>query len=140
MIKNKIINFIILISIVTPLLAIHAQTVSQTAPPILQSGAEVNKDIDASAKNMGFNTYPVNQMMWVRTKAINKIITYVLSFIGIIFLINTIIGGFRWMTAGGNEEKITGAKHSINNSFLALLIVLGAYIISKLVLQLLSLF
>ncbi|MDD3284181.1 MAG: hypothetical protein PHZ07_01150 [Patescibacteria group bacterium] len=133
MIKNKIITFIILISISTPLLV-------GAAIPILQSGAEVQKDLDTSAEIQGFNTYSQNEMMSVRMKTINTIISYALSFIGIIFLINIIIGGFKWMTAGGNEEKITSAKHTVNNSILALIIVLGAYIISNLITQLISLF
>lgn len=133
MIKNKIITFIILISITTPLLV-------SAAIPILQSGAEVQEDLDRSAEREGFTTYSQNEMMLVRMNAINTIISYILGFIGIIFLINMIIGGFKWMTAGGNEEKITNAKHTVNNSILALIIVLGAYVIANLIMQLLSLF
>jgi len=54
----------------------------------------------------------------------------VLSFLGIIFFVQTIYAGFLWMTAGGNEEQITNAKKKFINGTIGVGIVLAAYIIT----------
>jgi hypothetical protein len=59
-----------------------------------------------------------------------NIIRTVLSFLGIIFLILIITGGYQWMTAGGNEETIGKAKKRIINATIGLVIVLAAYAIT----------
>jgi len=68
---------------------------------------------------------------------VGQIIRYVLAFIGVIFLILVIYGGFMWMTAAGNEEKIRKAKVLITSAVIGLVIILGAeaitaYILTKL--------
>ncbi len=69
---------------------------------------------------------------------IGDIIFYVLSFVGVIFLILTIYAGFTWMTAGGNEEKIKKAKKLLTNSIIGLIIALGAAAITNYILLQLS--
>ena len=39
-----------------------------------------------------------------------SVINVLLSFLGIIAVVIILIGGFKWMTAGGNEEKTGEAK------------------------------
>lgn len=80
--------------------------------------------LDFSGKQMGYNTDKDLET------TIGGIIKLVLSLIGILFLILTIIAGFQWMTAGGNEETVTKAKERIKNSTNGLLIILGAYLIT----------
>lgn len=63
-------------------------------------------------------------------KIIPEIIKIILSFLGIIFLILIIIGGYQWMTAGGNEEVIKKARTRIINAVIGLAIVLLAYAIT----------
>jgi len=43
-------------------------------------------------------------------EAAANIINLVLGFLGLIAVIIILIGGFKWMTAGGNEEKVGEAK------------------------------
>ncbi len=57
-------------------------------------------------------------------------IQIVLSLLAVIFLILTIIAGFKWMTASGNEETITKAKKSLKESIIGLFIVLASYAIT----------
>jgi hypothetical protein len=64
---------------------------------------------------------------------IGTIINDVLIFLGVIFLILTIYGGFLWMTAGGNEETLKKAKKWIINAVIGLIIVLAAYSITSFV-------
>lgn len=61
---------------------------------------------------------------------ISRIIRIVLSFLGIIFLVLIIFSGFRWMTAGGNEEAVKKAQGTIKTAIIGLVIVLAAYSIT----------
>lgn len=61
---------------------------------------------------------------------IGNIIGIILSFLGVIFLILMIYGGFTWMTARGNEQQITKAKGIIFNAMIGLVVVLAAYAIT----------
>lgn len=60
---------------------------------------------------------------------IAQIINIVLGFLGIIAVIIIITSGFKWMTAGGNEQTITEARGHIKNAAIGLVIVLTSYII-----------
>ncbi len=62
--------------------------------------------------------------------AIGSIIGAILSFIGVIFLLLTIYGGFLWMTAAGNQEKIGKAKEILTGAIVGLVIVVAAYAIT----------
>ncbi len=61
---------------------------------------------------------------------IGQVITMVLSFMGIIFLVLAIYGGYNWMTARGDEQKVEKAKQTITNAIIGLIVVLAAYVIS----------
>lgn len=61
---------------------------------------------------------------------ISVLISVILGFLGIVFLVLTIMAGFKWMTSEGNEDEIKKAKGSIKNSVMGLLIVLAAYAIT----------
>jgi hypothetical protein len=58
---------------------------------------------------------------------IGDIIKYTLGFLGTVFLVLIIYGGFLWMTAGGNEQQIEKAKKILSNSVIGLLVVILAY-------------
>lgn len=55
--------------------------------------------------------------------AILLIVQNILLFVGFVFVILLIYGGYLWMTAGGNEEQLTKAKKTIVNSVIAVLII-----------------
>lgn len=64
------------------------------------------------------------------TDAVTQIVQWVLSFVGVIFLILMIYGGFIWMTSNGNQESIQKAQQIIGSAVLGLIIVLSAYAIT----------
>lgn len=66
---------------------------------------------------------------------ISKIIKTFLSFLGIIFMILLILGGFNWMTAGGQETKVQKASKTIKQAIIGLIIVLGSYAISYFIIK-----
>jgi hypothetical protein len=54
----------------------------------------------------------------------------VLSFVGAIFFILIVVSGIQWMTAGGNEEKVTKARTRLVNASIGLAITVAAYFIT----------
>lgn len=61
---------------------------------------------------------------------IGNIVQIVLGFLGILTVLIILLGGFKWMTSGGNEEKIDEAKKLISAGVVGLVIVLAAYAIA----------
>jgi len=66
---------------------------------------------------------------------IAKIIQLVISFLGIIAVVIILLGGFKWMTAGGNEDKVGEAKKLITAGLIGLVIILASYAIAVFVLN-----
>ena len=62
--------------------------------------------------------------------AIGTVVGSVLAFLGIIFFILMIYGGFLWMFARGNEQDVAKAKDLIQSAIIGLIIVLAAYAIT----------
>ena len=60
-------------------------------------------------------------------QAIGNIINIVLGFLGIITVILVLYGGFLWMTAAGNEEKVTQAKQLLMAGVIGLAIIIAAF-------------
>ena len=48
-----------------------------------------------------------------------------------VFVVLMIIGGFRWMTSQGNEEKVTSAKKLLLTASIGLLIILASFAITR---------
>ncbi len=61
---------------------------------------------------------------------IGKLLKVALGFLGIIAVIIVLIGGFKYMTAGGSEEKVGDAKKWIVSGIIGLAIILSAYAIT----------
>lgn len=61
---------------------------------------------------------------------VGSIIKVILGFLGVVFAVLIIYGGFLWMTAQGNDEQVGKAKKTIVNSSLGLAIVMLAYLIT----------
>jgi hypothetical protein len=58
-----------------------------------------------------------------------SIIQWVLGLLGLGAVIMILYGGFTWMTAGGNEEKVEKAKKIITAAVIGLVIILVAWAI-----------
>ena len=69
-----------------------------------------------------------------RTIASN-VIKIILGFLGIIAVVIILIGGFKWMTALGNDEKVEEAKKLIASGIIGLIIIVSAYAIAIFVLS-----
>ena len=65
---------------------------------------------------------------------IGNIINIVLGFLGVIAVIIVLFGGFKWMTAGGNDDKVGEAKKLLVAGVIGLAIIFSAYAITSFVL------
>lgn len=66
---------------------------------------------------------------------IGTIISVILGFIGVVFLILLIYSGWVWMTAGGAEDQIKKAKKTLINATIGIIITFSAYAIASFVLN-----
>lgn len=64
-----------------------------------------------------------------------QIINVALGFLGIIAVVIVLLGGFKYMIAGGNEEKTSEAKKLIVSGIIGLAIILSAWAITSFVIS-----
>jgi hypothetical protein len=58
-----------------------------------------------------------------------SLIRLIMTFLGIIAVVIILLGGFKWMTAAGNEDKVGEAKKLIGAGIIGLVIILSAFLI-----------
>lgn len=68
-------------------------------------------------------------------ETIGNLIRVALGFLGVIAVVIVLLGGFKWMVAGGNDEKVAEAKRLIIAGIIGLAIILSAYAIVSFVLS-----
>ena len=85
-----------------------------TVPDAASAGANVPNQASASA-------------------IIITIINILLSIAGLLAVIFLIVGGFRYITAGGNEETAEAAKKTITNAIIGIVIVILAFVIVRVI-------
>lgn len=64
-----------------------------------------------------------------------RIINVALGFLGIIAVVIVLVGGFKYMVSGGNEEKTQEAKNLIVAGIIGLAIILSAWAITSFVIS-----
>lgn len=63
------------------------------------------------------------------------VINVIMGFLGLVAVIIILWGGFKWMTAGGNEDQVGEAKKLIIAGVIGMAVVIGAYAIASFVVQ-----
>jgi len=63
------------------------------------------------------------------TDYIPKIYAYLVSIVSIIAVVMIMVGGLRYLTAGGNPSAISSAKETITGAIIGLFLTFGSYII-----------
>lgn len=66
---------------------------------------------------------------------IANIINVALGLLGIVAVVIVLLGGFRWMIAGGDETKVDEAKNLIKAGIIGLAIIVSAYAIANFVIK-----
>ena len=64
-----------------------------------------------------------------------RIINTAMMFLGIIAVVIILLGGFKWMTAAGNEDKVGEAKQLMGAGVIGLVIILASWGIASFVLN-----
>lgn len=64
-----------------------------------------------------------------------RIINVALGFLGIVAVVIVLLGGFKWMIAGGNDEKTAEARKLIVSGIIGLAIILSAWAITSFVIS-----
>lgn len=71
-------------------------------------------------------------------QTVARLIDVAMLLLGIIAVGIVLLGGFKWMTAGGNEDKVGEAKKLMGAGVIGLIIVLSAWGIATFILERLS--
>ena len=64
-----------------------------------------------------------------------SVINIILGFLGIVAVVIILLGGFKWMTAGGGEDKVGEAKKLIMAGAIGLIIIIASFAIATFVLN-----
>lgn len=94
---------------------------AHASPELLDNLSSVNEDASLGSEDL--------------TATIGKLISALLSVLGVIFLLLIIWAGFTWMTAQGDPKKVDKAKDILITSVIGLIILLSAYAISTFVIE-----
>lgn len=65
------------------------------------------------------------------SQIIGRMIGALISLLGIVFVVLMVYGGFVWMTAQGNDEKIKKAKGILTSAVVGLVLVFASYVIAQ---------
>lgn len=110
------------------LTAISLAIAASVLPPISNAQVLTNtKDLQSMTQTVG-NTAGFTDMEV--GDLVSGVISVVLGLLGVVFLALTVVAGFQWMTASGNEEQVKKAQSSMKNAIIGLVIVLAAYTIT----------
>lgn len=80
--------------------------------------------LNQAATNAGFNTQGNPETNFATI--MGTITRAFISILGVIFISYLLFGGYLWMTAAGNDEKLVKAKSIIRNGIIGLIVVLSA--------------
>jgi hypothetical protein len=67
------------------------------------------------------------------TSILFRVLDILLMFAGLVAVIFVIVGGYRYVTAGGNEEAVESAKHTILNAIIGVAVIILSYAILRVV-------
>ncbi len=118
---KKIFKYLISLAIVALLLT-----------PVFALQVSAQADFGLSEVNTGLNNSLANRDP---REIVGSIINIALGFLGVIAVVIILMGGFKWMTAGGNEDKVSEAKKLLGAGVIGLIIVLVAWAVSTFIIN-----
>lgn len=109
-------------------LAATGVAIGMMAPLVaFAQGSDLNNSLDLN--NIG-NELGLSQETNVKI-VVARIIRVLLGFLGIVAVLIVLYGGFQWMTAAGNEERVSSARATLTAGLIGLVIILSAYAIAS---------
>ncbi len=116
------------------LLVSASSAVSAQAPDIqggLCTGVNLQFSSDVGSANCSDNGEASEKL----NDLIRQIINLLSAIVGIVAVIMIIVGGLRYITSGGSDSNVTGAKNTILYAIIGLVIVALAQLIVRFVLS-----
>lgn len=127
----KAIRIFIFITAFFSLLALTAGSVSASALDIFVEGGKQKQELETNFYNKSLSELDLPNQYTSQSKdpyeLIGRIIRIALSFLGIGAVSLMVYAGFTWMTAAGNEEKVSEAKKTMRNAAIGLILILMSY-------------
>ena len=121
--KRFILNSLLYLAVSVALLGGLALTAS--AQTQLAQAISSDYGLEATANAAGLPVGDLNPIDIAAT-----IVNLVLGFLGVLLVVLIVYAGFMWMTAAGDEQKITKAKALLGNAVIGMAIVLAAFAIT----------
>jgi hypothetical protein len=133
MLKNFLLGFSLLLCLAVAQLTpvAHAQDITNQIQGGLCAGSNLQftDNPTAGSCNNGPNGIDrINQIL-------RHIVNLLSAIVGVVAVIMIIIGGFRYITSGGNDASVTGAKNTILYAIIGLVVVALAQILVRFVLD-----
>lgn len=103
--------------------ALARQATPDIDQPLLLEGSgedEISRQLGATATE-GF--FYASERTNIYT-SLALLIRYLISFVGLIFVVVILYAGFQWMTASGNEEQVGKAKKLLLNGVIGVVVVI----------------
>ena len=122
--KKKLISLFIISLLVDPFLALPAGVQAQDTNPNNIFGLGFVDGEQGGGDGIALGNRDPRTM-------VAEIINVVLTLLGIIAVGIVLLGGFKWMTAGGNEDKVGEAKKLLGAGVIGLVIILAAWGIAR---------
>jgi hypothetical protein len=124
---NKVVVLAMALMILTPVMAFSLPAMAASSGNTLNPwGTDTLKNNIQSTTGLGERD---------PRDIIASVIKIILGFLGIVAVVIILLGGFKWMTAGGNEDKVGEAKKLIVAGVIGLVIILAAFAIATFVLD-----
>lgn len=95
-----------------------------------QTGSWLDQVQEGGLEEVGRTAYGESGAPQPLQLVVANVIKVALGLFGAIFVILIIMAGYKYMTAGGNDEKVKQSVAQIRNAIIGLLIVLAAYSIT----------
>src|SRR3989338_8173076 len=117
----KLNKIVILLSAIL-FVAINSLSICQAS-----TANEIYNQMNTSGKKgWGTDTTPGDTGL---SELVAVVIQAFLGLLGVIFLVLILYAGYNWMTAQGEEEKVTKAKDTLQRAVIGLIIIVSAYAI-----------
>ncbi len=105
--------------------------IAYTLPLIARPVFAIETGLNKAAENAGLKKVGETTSPTALADTIGKLIGAILAFVGILFLIMMIYGGFKWMTSRGDATEAKTAKGILTNAVIGLIIISAAYLITN---------
>jgi hypothetical protein len=94
-----------------------------------KASEQFNRSLESTAGKTGHKGLSISNMEFA--EIVGYTISFLLSLVGIVFLLLMIYSGLQWMTAAGNEDRVFKARDTIKNGLIGLVLIFSAYAITK---------